>query len=125
MRYRTTKAHKAVLLAVLACIALVCTDAYAVSLYWARTNVNTASVKTCFSFAQSAMQALNMQNIRVSRAEVAGTRNNMYAALTCIGTAPRVTAMVMVAGEDGAATKALSVALQQKIAGTIKFDDAQ
>jgi hypothetical protein len=29
------------------------------------------------------------------------------------------------AGEDGAATKALSVELQQKIAGTIKFDDAQ
>lgn len=99
--------------------------ANAAALYWTKTPVNSASVKTCLSFASSAMRAAGMQNIRVSPMEVAGSRGALYAAITCFNTAPRASAIVMAVGDDLAETRRLSEELQGKIAKVIKFDDSQ
>lgn len=92
------------------------------SLYWASTAVHTNSVRTCFSFAGDAMHALNFQNIRRSPSEVAGSAPGVYAAITCIGTAPRVTAVVMATGDNGGAVAQTRDALRNKISGIVNFD---
>jgi hypothetical protein len=97
-------------------------NANAVSLYWTKTPVKSASVKTCLSFASTAMGAVGMQNIRVSSMEVAGTRGGVYAAITCFATAPRATAIAMAAGDNLADAKRLSEELQRKIAVIVIID---
>ncbi len=91
-------------------------------LYWGSTGVKTASTKTCFDFAYTAMQSLNFQNIRRSQNEVAGSSGRSYAAITCFATTPRATAIVMVVGEDGGETARVRDDLSKKIAGIIRFD---
>ena len=92
------------------------------SLYWASTAVHTNSIRTCFTFAMDSMRTLHFQNIRQSPSEVAGSAPGVYAAITCIGTAPRVTAVVMVAGDNGGATAQARDALRNKIAGIVPID---
>lgn len=112
-----------ILAAAIAAAALsVSSSANATALYWTKTPVKTASVKSCLSFAASAMRDLSMQNIRVSAMEVAGSRGGVYAAITCFNTAPRATAIAMGAGDNLAATRQLSEDLQRKIAGIQMFD---
>jgi hypothetical protein len=96
--------------------------ASAVSLYWGETPVHTNSTRTCLSYATTAMRAANVQHIRQSSNEVAGTLGGTYAAITCVGTSPRATAIVMVAGDDGGATARLRDTLRGKIAGVVSFD---
>ena len=99
------------------------TTASAVSLYWGETPVKTASVKTCISFADDAMRGVNMRNIRRSPNEIAGTSSGgAYAAITCIGTSERATAMVMVAGDNASETQRVRDALRTKIAGITLID---
>jgi hypothetical protein len=92
------------------------------SLYWASTAVHTNSVATCFTFARDAMRALNFQNIRQSPSEVAGSAPGAYAAITCIGTTPRVTAVVMAVGDNGGTVAQTRDALRNKIAGIVQID---
>ncbi|HEX4964916.1 MAG TPA: hypothetical protein VF173_29165 [Thermoanaerobaculia bacterium] len=92
------------------------------TLYWASTAVHTNSIRTCFSFANTSMHALNFQNIRQSASEVAGSAPGAYAAVTCIGTSPRVTAVVMVAGENGNLVAQARDNLRNKIAGIVQID---
>jgi hypothetical protein len=96
--------------------------ALAVSLYWASTAVKTASIKECLGFADTAMRGLNFQKVRRSQNEVAGTSGGTYAAVTCVGTAPRATAIVMVAGNDGGETARVRDSLRQKVAAIVRFD---
>jgi hypothetical protein len=105
-----------------AMVALPATSACAVSLYWGDTPVKTGSFATCISFAGDAMRLANVQNIRKLPNEVAGTLGNNYAAITCVGTSPNATAIVMVAGENGVETMRLRDTLKAKIAGMIRFD---
>ena len=100
-------------------------EAGAVALFWTKTPVNSGSVNTCLSFAESAMRKAGVHSVRVSRMEVAGSRGGAYAAITCINTTPRATAVAMAAGNDLAETRMLSEDLQRRIAGIIKFDDSQ
>jgi hypothetical protein len=53
---------------------------------------------------------------------VAGSAPGVYAAITCIGTAPRVTAVVMVTGDNGGTVAQTRDALRNKIAGIVNFD---
>lgn len=91
-------------------------------LQWGSTAVKTASVPSCFTFAETAMRGLNFQNIRRSQAEVTGSSGGTYAAVTCIATAPRATAVVMVVGDNGPETARVRDSLRSKIAGIIRFD---
>jgi len=94
----------------------------AVSLYWADTKVKTGSFAQCMAFAADAMRLANVQGIRRLPNEVAGSIGQNYAAITCVGTQPNATAIVMVAGENGTETMRLRDTLRTKIAGMIRFD---
>lgn len=101
---------------------LLAETALAVSLYWGSTAVKTDSVANCLGFAQTAMRALNFQNVRRSQQEVAGTSGGTYAAITCIATTPRATTIVMVAGNDTSETARVRDSLRQKVASIVLFD---
>jgi hypothetical protein len=103
-------------------VGLALQSAQAASLYWASTPVKTSSVRTCIAFAGDAMRLTNMQNIRRQPNEVAGTTGGTYAAITCLATGSRATAMVMTAGDNGAETQRVRDMLRAKIAGMTNFD---
>lgn len=96
--------------------------AQAAHLYWGSTAVGTASTRTCYDFAYTAMRSLDFQDIRRSQSEVAGSRGGSYAAITCLGSSPRATALVMVVGDDGGETARMRDILRRRIAGTTLFD---
>ncbi|HAX80085.1 MAG TPA: hypothetical protein DCY88_30675 [Cyanobacteria bacterium UBA11372] len=96
--------------------------AQAAYLYWGSTAVRTASTRTCFNFAYDTMRNLNFQNIRRSQNEVAGSSGRTYAAITCVATNPRATAMVMVVGDDGEETARVRDELSNKIARITNID---
>jgi hypothetical protein len=96
--------------------------AQAAYLYWASTPVKSVSVSTCFDFAYSVMQSQNLQGIRRTQSEVAGSSGSMYASITCIKTPKRATAVVMVAGDDGNETIRLRDSLRNQISQIVRFD---
>src|SRR5262245_57851969 len=69
-------------------------------LYWSDPHVTTGSVSNCYSFAKQTMSWKQARGVRVIPIEVSGTIGSSYAAITCIGTSPNVTAMVMVVGPN-------------------------
>src|SRR5579859_1529993 len=93
-----------------------------VSLYWSAPRVKTTKLAPCLRFAQDTMKFFNLQNIRVSRDEVAGTTADSYAAITCLGTTGNATAVVMVAGSNGNEASDLRNKLRDHIAGIICFE---
>ncbi len=115
---RTTVALAALL------VTLAAGPAQAAALWWTKTAVKSDSVKTCLSFASTAMRAEGMSNIRVSPMEVAGTHGGEYAAITCFKTAPRASAIVMVTGDAVEPVRQLSEALQRRIARVVLFDNS-
>ena len=95
---------------------------HAAFLYWGSAAVKTASVRGCFDFAYDAMRGLNFQRIRRLQAEVTGSSRGTYAAITCVATAPRATAIVMVVGDNDSETARVRDSLRSKIAGITRFD---
>ena len=124
MRTRRRKTRVAGITAIVvgAVLLAMATSALAVTLYWGSTAVKTASVAKCLGFAETAMHGLSFQNIRKSPNEVAGSSGGAYAAVTCFATAPRATAIVMVAGNDAGETARVRDSLRQKIAAVVSFD---
>lgn len=111
------------------CIAAAClvstrkTEAAAPTfLYWSDPHVKTNSVAGCFGFAKQTMSLEHAQNIRVVPIEVSGTIGGTYAAITCIGTAPEPTAVVMVVGTNQNETARVRDALANRIKGIVRFD---
>ncbi len=91
-------------------------------LYWGSTTLTTGSIRTGFDFATDALRGEGFANIRRSASEVTGSKGGTYVAITCVGTAPRVTAIVMVTGGNNAATAQIRNQVVQKIKGIIRFD---
>ena len=91
-------------------------------LYWGSPTLNTGSVRTGLDFASDALRLEGSSNIRRSTNEVTGSKGDTYVAITCIGTAPRVTAVVMVTGGNNAVTAQTRDQVVQKIKGIIRFD---
>jgi hypothetical protein len=90
-------------------------------LYWAAATLKTGSVKTGYSFAQTALRNQGAQNLRVSANEVPGSIGHTYVAITCIGT-PRVTAVSMAVGPGGGETSRLRDELSNAISKVVSFD---
>ena len=110
-------------LATLAIVSLVMTGAAsAVSLYWAKTPVQTNSIKVGLGFAYDVMARNHFQNIRRSANEVAGSTGAVYAAITCIGTAPRVTAVIMVASDNASEAARVRDLLRDQIKKIVRID---
>jgi hypothetical protein len=96
--------------------------ASAVSLYWAKTPVQSASVKDGLGFGYGVMARNHFQNIRRSADEVAGSSGATYAAITCIGTAPRVTAVIMVASDNAGEAARVRDLLRDQIKKIVRID---
>lgn len=91
-------------------------------LYWSDPHVRTGSVASCFAFAKQTMTWKHAQNMRVIPIEVSGTIGGTYAAITCIGTAPDATAVVMVVGTAQNETVQVRDELANHIKGIVRFD---
>src|SRR5215475_9367616 len=97
-------------------------DAQAAYLRWASTGVKTGAVNTCFNFAHHSLSKKGYSSIHKTSSEVTGTKGGAYAAITCIGTTPNATAVVMVmSDQDGSATQARDE-LVQTIKGVVLID---
>jgi hypothetical protein len=75
-------------------------DLQAAYLRWASTLVKTGSVSTCFNFANATLTKKGYGSIHKTAAEVNGTKGGVYVAITCVGTAPKATAIVMVMSDN-------------------------
>ena len=87
-------------------------------LYWSKTPVFADNVPTCFSRVLGAMNADGFSGIRKNALEVAGSKGGAYASVTCVGTLPRSTAIVMVVGGNEAETIRVRDELVNKVART-------
>jgi hypothetical protein len=75
-------------------------SASADSLYWADALLKTNSVHAAYGFASDALRHERAVSVRRSPIEVAGSVGRSYVAIHCVGTTPRVTAIIMVVGPD-------------------------
>jgi len=91
-------------------------------LYWGSIPLHTGSVPTGYEFAKLALSEENAQDIRTTPNEVTGHIGGTYISITCIATAPRVTAVVMVVGADGVETAHVRDAVDNDIGGIIAID---
>lgn len=87
--------------------------------YWAQTSVNTNSVSTCYSFAETVLQYESFANIRRSPGEVTGSKGGTYAAIMCVGTSPRATAVVAAVSNQNSEAARVRDLLTMKIRGVI------
>jgi len=87
--------------------------------YWAQTGVNTNSISTCYSFAETVLQYESFANVRRSAGEVTGSKGGTYAAITCVGTSPRATAVVAAVGNQNSEVARIRDLLRDKIRGVI------
>lgn len=85
--------------------------------YWAATEVNTNSLGTCFKFADDVMRVQGFQNIRRAPQEVTGSKGGVYGVITCTGTTPRATAVVMAVGDNDREASAVRDLLREKMHG--------
>lgn len=98
-------------------------SADAASLYWTSTSTNAGRTSTCLSFAGDSFRSLGYQSIRVTRGvEVSGSKSGVYVAVTCIGTQPRATAVVMAVGDDGNLVNKLQAEMALRVSKVICFD---
>ena len=91
-------------------------------LYWGKGALTTGSLKSGYDFAAQALRGENAANIRRSDVEVSGEHRKKFVAITCVGTSPRVTAVVMVMGPDGGEAARVRQAVLQRIKGITKID---
>jgi len=90
-------------------------------LYSGTTSVFADNPPTCYSRAVAAMNASGFSGVKQSSSEVTGSKGGVYASVTCIATAPRNTAVVMVVGGDDAETRTTRDQLRDKVAKTQGF----
>lgn len=89
--------------------------------YWAQTSVNSNSVSTCYSFAESVLRYESFGNIRRSPGEVTGSKGGTYAAVMCVGTTPRATAIVAAVSNNNSEAARIRDLLTSKIKGTVGY----
>ena len=87
--------------------------------YWAQTSVNTNSISTCYSFAETVLRYESFANIRRSPGEVTGSKGATYAAVMCVGTTPRATAIVAAVSNNNSEAARVRDLLTSKIKGVI------
>jgi hypothetical protein len=71
------------------------------NLSWGSTLVKTQKgLRGCYDVATGALERAGLDNIRATSSQVSGSTDNVFVAVTCIGTRPRPTAVVMVTSES-------------------------
>jgi len=89
--------------------------------YWAQTSVNTNSVSTCYSFAESVLRYESFANIRRSPGEVTGSKGATYTAVMCVGTTPRATAIIAAVSNNNSEAARVRDLVTSKIKGTAGY----
>ncbi len=84
-------------------------------------SVYADNVPTCFSRVMAAMTHSGFSGIKQNALEVAGSKGGAYASVTCIGTTPRATAVVMVVGGNQSETIQVRDDLFNKVIKTQGF----
>jgi hypothetical protein len=91
-------------------------DLQAAFLRWASTKVKTNSVSNCFNMANATLTKKAYTSVHKTASEVNGTKGGVYVAITCIGTTPSATAVVMVMSDNDAS----AIQARDEVIQTIK-----
>jgi hypothetical protein len=93
------------------------------ALWWASRIVKVSGFNNCLNIGQEAMRRQNLTGISRDRLGVGGFTQNSYAVITCVeGANRRLTAMVMVAGNDRAEAERLRTALADYVSRVTPID---
>ena len=97
--------------------------ANAAFLYWSKIPVKTGTESKCMQLANG-VASQNMQGVRRSNLEIAGTRNGVYVAITCVGRGNGQNAMgvIMAMGDNGPATSGARDFIADKLSKTQFID---
>ena len=103
---------------------LLCTPApaHAYSFYWSKVEVHAVPWRVCMSFAYDSTNQLGLSQVRRDNLAVTGSRNGADATITCIGTAGKAMAVIMVVGDVDQPVRQLRDDLVAKITGMVCFD---
>ena len=85
------------------------TAGQAAALEWSKIEVKTPSERVCMRFASDVAREKGLQNVRTIPIEVAGTKNNVYVSMTCVGRDAHTPAIAMVIAVSDDAGAAVSV----------------
>ncbi len=85
--------------------------------YWSQTSVNTNSISTCYSFAETVLRYESFADIRRSAGEVTGSKGSTYVAIMCVGTSPRATAVVATVSDQNSEASRIRDLVTTKIRG--------
>ena len=97
--------------------------AHADGLYFQKVAVKTTSESTCLRFARDVARTERFQNVHQSQAEVAGTKNGAYVAITCVGRGQQnAIAVVMAMAPNFEIAKQMGQVVADKVRGIICFD---
>ncbi len=92
-------------------------EARASYLYWSKVPVQTGPEAKCMQLAHGVARQNGLQNIRRGPLEIAGSKQGVYVAITCIGRGEgqRAMAVVMAMGDAQQTT----IAVRDEIAGKL------
>jgi len=92
-------------------------------LYWSKIQVKTGTEAKCMQLA-AGVAGQNLQGVKKSALEVAGTRNGVYVAITCVGRGGGQNAIgvIMAIGDNGPATIAARDLIADKLSKTQFID---
>ncbi len=93
-------------------------SASAASLFYFKGSTKAPNERVCLSFARDQASRHNLQNIKSDRLGVGGTRDNLFAVMTCVGNV----VVVMVAGDAGADGGPLAKELFDAVRGETCID---
>ncbi len=112
-------------IALAAIAGLTASASQAAYLYWNKFEVKHSSERVCMSFANSAARGAQLQAIRVSGLEVAGSRDGVYVSMTCVGRSAnaRAIGVVMTIGDNQNTTISVRDMVSQKFQSVICFDE--
>jgi hypothetical protein len=106
------------LVAGLAAITAYSAPASAASLFYFKGSTKAPNERVCLSFARDQASRHNLQNIRHDNLGVGGTRDNFFAAVTCVGKV----VVVMVSGDTGTNGSPLAKELFDAVRGEVCID---
>ena len=93
------------------------------ALYFQKVGVRTKSEATCLRFASDVARNQGFQNVHKSESEVAGLKNGVYIAITCVGRGQEdAIAIVMAMAPNFDAAKQTGQLVADKIRGITCFD---
>jgi hypothetical protein len=99
-------------------MAISTTSASAASLFYFKGPTKAPNERVCLNFASDQASRHNLQNIKKDNLGVGGTRDNLFAVMTCVGSV----IVVMVTGDGAANGSPLAKELFDAVRGEVCMD---